>query len=72
MPRFNYAALLGKIKEMGFTQRGLASAAGISESMLSAKLNGHYPFTQTDIQNIATVLDISPMDFGRYFFCVAG
>ncbi len=70
MARFNYASLLGLMREKGYTQESLASAAGISLSQLSAKLNGRYPFKQTDIQNIVTVLDIAPSDIGRYFFAL--
>ena len=68
MARFNYAALLGLMREKNYTQDQLAKASNISLSQLSAKLKGRYPFKQTDIQNIARVLDISPKDIGRYFF----
>ena len=68
MAIFNYAALLGLMREKGYTQEKLASAAHISLTQLSAKLNGRYPFKQTDIQNISSVLDIAPADIGRYFF----
>ena len=70
MPTFNYAALLGLMREKGFTQESLAAAANISHSQLSAKLNGRYPFKQTDIQNIVRVLCIDPEDIGHYFFTV--
>lgn len=68
MPSFNYSALLGLMREKGYTQESLAAATGISLSQLSAKLNGRYPFKQTDIQKITDVLSIMPMDIGRYFF----
>lgn len=68
MTKFNYAALLGLIREKGHTQESLAAASGISLSQLSAKLKGRYPFKQTDIQSISDVLGISPADIGRYFF----
>ena len=67
--KFNYMPLLGLIREKGYTQESLAAATGISVSQLSAKLNGKYPFKQTDIQSIVDVLNISPTDIGRYFFC---
>lgn len=69
MTTFNYAALNGLMREKGYTQERLAAEANISLSMLSGKLKGRYPFKQTDIQNIVTVLDIQPTDIGRYFFC---
>ena len=65
---FNYSALLGLMREKGYTQEMLANATHISLSQLSGKLKGRYPFKQTDIQNIARVLDIMPADIGRYFF----
>ena len=68
--KFNYAALLGLMREKGYTQESLAAASNISHSQLSAKLNGRYSFRQSDIQSIIRVLDISPADIGRYFFCV--
>ena len=68
MARFNYAALLGLMREKGYTQESLAAAIGMSLSQLSQKLNGHYPFKQTDIQKIADVLGIASQDIGRYFF----
>lgn len=68
MARFNYAALLGLMRENGYTQESLAAATGMSLSQLSQKLNGHYPFKQTDIQKISDVLDIASQDIGRYFF----
>lgn len=68
--QFNYSALLGKIKEQGYTQESLANAACMSAGMLSAKLNGKFPFKQTDIQNIVDVLGIDASEIGRYFFAV--
>lgn len=65
---FNYNSLNGRMRELGYTQESLAAAAGMSLSQLSQKLNGHYPFKQTDIQNICVVLNICPADIGRYFF----
>lgn len=70
MERFDYSALLGRMREKGYTQESLANAVGISLSQLSAKLNGRYPFKQTDIQKISIILDILPVDIGRYFFAV--
>lgn len=69
--QFSYAALLGRIKEQGYTQETLANAANISIGTLSAKLNGKFPFKQTDIQNIADILDIGASEIGRYFFAPA-
>ena len=68
MPKMDYSALLGLIREKGYTQESLAAKAEISLSQLNGKLNGRYPFKQTDIQSISSVLGISSADIGRYFF----
>lgn len=68
MKQFNYSALLGLIREKGHTQESLAKATGICLSQLNRKLNGQYPFKQTDIQSISDVLGIVPADIGRFFF----
>ena len=72
MAKMDYSALLGLIREKGYTQESLAAKAKISLSQLNGKLNGRYPFKQTDIQSISDVLGISSADIGRYFFCEAG
>lgn len=68
MARFNYAYLLGLMREKGQSQESLAKAANMSLSQLSAKLNGRYPFKQNDIQSICDALGILPTDIGHYFF----
>ena len=64
----NYAKLLGRIKERGFTQEILANAIGKNKSTLSIKLNGRYPFTAKEIDDICRVLDIPNAEIGDYFF----
>lgn len=68
MDRFNYSALLGLIKERGYTQEQLSNATQICPSQLSLKLNGKAQFKQRDIARIVDVLSIQPCDIGRYFF----
>lgn len=68
MSKFNYAKLLGKIKEQGFTQAKLADAIGINRGTLSAKLNGQYSFSVKEIDSICRELDISNDEIGAYFF----
>lgn len=70
MAQFDYSALLGRMREKGYTQDRLATAVNLSASQLCAKLNGRYPFKQTDIQDISRVLEIQATDIGRYFFTV--
>jgi transcriptional regulator with XRE-family HTH domain len=66
----NYAKLLGRIRERGYTQETLAQAIGKNKGTISAKLNGKYPFTANEIDVICKVLDISNDQIGYYFFAV--
>ena len=68
MSKFNYAKLLGKIKECGLTQEQLAKAIKINKSTLSAKLNGQYSFSTKEIDSICRELNISNDEIGAYFF----
>lgn len=65
---YNYAKLLGKIRESGLTQEQLADAIDKHKSTLSGKLNGKYAFTTEEIDAICRVLDISNGEIGDYFF----
>ena len=66
--KFNHSKLLGRIKECGYTQKSLADAIEMSNGTLSVKLNNGSFFNSEEIAKIAKVLDISPCDFGEYFF----
>lgn len=66
--KFNHSKLLGRIKECGYTQKSLADAIQMSNGTLSVKLNNGSFFNSEEIAKIAKVLDISPCDFGEYFF----
>lgn len=65
---FNYAKLLGRIKEYGFTHEELANKIGIAPSTFSAKMNNKYSFAITEIDAICNVLEISKDEIGLYFF----
>lgn len=65
---FNYSKLLGRIKECGMTQESLAFAIGTSTSTLSQKLNNKSAFTQREMKNISSLLEIPKEDIGAYFF----
>ena len=66
--RYNYAKLLGRIKECGLTQEQLAKAIDKDKSTVNAKLNGKSVFTVKEIDDICKVLDISNNEIGDYFF----
>lgn len=65
---FNHSKLLGRIKEYGYTQKSLADAIQMSNGTLSIKLNNGSYFNTEEMDKIAKLLDISPCEFGEYFF----
>lgn len=69
MPEMNYNPLLGRIKEMGLTQRECAKMLGISEGQLSRKLSGEFVFRQDEIDGLCNILNIDGQDIGKFFFC---
>lgn len=68
MPEMNYNPLLGRIKEMGLTQKECAKRLGISEGQLSRKLSGEFVFRQDEINGLCDILEIDARDIGRFFF----
>ena len=68
--KFNYAKLLGRMRELNYTQESLAKAIGKNEGTLNAKLNNKSNFTTAEIVSICKVLDIAIKDIGAYFFAV--
>ena len=65
---FNYSKLLGRMRELGYTQEKLARAIGLNESTLNAKLNNKGYFNNNLIDKICEVLDISKTEIGSYFY----
>ena len=65
---FNYAKLLGRLRERGYTQKSLAQAIGINKATMSEKLNNKYSFTMTEMGAICNVLGIPRREIGDYFF----
>lgn len=66
--KFNYSKLLGKMREMGYTQEKLATAIGISESTMNTKLNNKAYFTSKEICGICGILAIPITEIGVYFY----
>ena len=65
---YNYAKLLGRIKERGYTQAKIAEKIGRNEGSVSAKLNGKSVFTTREIDAICEALDIPNNEIADYFF----
>ncbi|WP_368233795.1 DUF739 family protein [Anaerotruncus rubiinfantis] len=68
MSEKDYSKLRGRTVEMGLSQKDVAERIGISETTYSLKLNGRYPFKQSEIQNIVNLLCIPADEIGTYFF----
>lgn len=68
--KFNHSRLLGRIKEMGFTQEQLAEAMGISAFTVSKKINNKSSFDASEMIAIGKALCIPVDEFGEYFFVV--
>ena len=67
---FDYSKLIGKIREMGFTQDTLAERVGIGASTMNLKLCNKRLFKQDEILRIVEALKIAIADIPIYFFCL--
>ena len=65
---FDYSKLLGKMRELGYTQEKLAKAIGINESTLNLKLNNKGYFDNNQIDRICELLNIRTNEIGSYFY----
>ena len=64
---YNYAKLLGKIKERGYTQEKLAASIGLSATALNNKLKNKVEFKVSEIEAICNALDINKNQASDYF-----
>lgn len=63
-----YSQLRGRITSSGLTHADIARKIGISPTSFSNKMGGKADFTQPEIRDICTVLEIEPSEIGAYFF----
>lgn len=68
MVEFTYAKLRGRIIEKYGTMGNFADAVELSRVSVSKKLNGESQFSKNDIVTWSRLLDISPEEYGCYFF----
>lgn len=61
-----------RFAECELGQNEVAKLAGIAPSTMTARMMGRQPFTTWEIQRLAAVLDISPSDYGVFFFDKVG
>ena len=66
--QFDFSKLLGRIKEFGYTQAGLADEIGMAKTTMSLKLNNKAFFTPLEIEKIRRILRIAHEEIGIYFF----
>lgn len=66
---FDYSRLSGRIVEKCGNQANFAALMGLSERSVSLKLNNKTPWKQTEMQKAAEVLNFSPQEISKYFFC---
>ena len=58
----DYSLLRGRIKEKLKNEYVLAEKLNCSKATLSKKLNDEVDFTQTEIENVCTILEIKKID----------
>lgn len=68
-PKFNLSNLRFKIKVKYGGEVAFAKELGINPSTLSSKLNSKSYFTTDEIEQMCSLLDISTVEIGDYFFC---
>lgn len=64
----DYSLLRGRIKEKLKNEYVLAEKLNCSKATMSKKLNDEVDFTQTEIENVCTILEIERIDISSYFF----
>lgn len=64
----DYSLLRGRIKEKLKNEYVLAEKLNCSKATLSKKLNDKVDFTQSEIENVCTILEIERIDISSYFF----
>ena len=65
----DYAELRGQIRAKFKTQEAFAKALDKSPCSVSQKLNGKVGWTADEIRDACKLLDITPEDIPKYFFC---
>lgn len=65
---FDYSKLLGRMRELGLTQKDISAKLGINKGTLNSKLKGKGVFNASEIDGISKILDIAKEEIGVYFF----
>lgn len=67
---FKYNKLLGKMKELEYTQGSMAKELKISKNAFTNKIKGRSNFTQNEILFMCEKLNIDSNEIAAYFFTV--
>lgn len=65
---YNYNKLRGLIKEKYGTLQSFAESLGIGTTTLNSRLNSETYFDQSEIERVATLLDLSKVEVDQVFF----
>lgn len=68
MQIYNYKKLMGRMKELGYTQETLSKAVGICETTLNLSLNNKRNFKQNEMVKICEFLHIPKSRLAEFFF----
>lgn len=67
---FKFNKLLGRMRELGYTQGTMAKELGITANSFTNKVKGRSNFTQLEILSMCEKLSIDSNQIGSYFFTV--
>lgn len=65
---YDYSKLRGRIVEKVGSNLRFAELMGVSENTMSMKLNNKRSWSQADISNASSILNIKPEEISSYFF----
>lgn len=68
MQDYDYARLLGRMRQQGYTQETLAKGIGISACSLNLTLKNKRSFRQDEMLRAGELLAIPVDEFPQYFF----
>lgn len=68
MNGFDYSKLRGRIIEKYKTIGAFALEMGVTPTHMSNKLQNRSPFSQVQIEQVCTLLNIKPKEIPDYFF----
>ena len=63
-----YWKLRGRFHSCGYRDQEVAEHSGIGRYTMSARMNGHQPWTSAEIAAMCELLDIQQDEIGKFFF----